>query len=145
VSDSGDIKPYRILYIEDDQADRIAFEYEAIRTGYSFTFDMADSFSQALVNLEKTNYQAVVSDCNLGDGWATDLFPYLRNSPIFITGGGWGRITVMPKVLDYLIGIWAELFKILHNGRQAIEHKTSIMNWNGTAQAGTAWKNGPMN
>jgi len=126
---SGDNNHSLVLYIEDDLADRIAFEHGANRTGYPFTFEIAASFTEALEYLSKNAYQAVVSDYNLGDGKATELFPYLKNIPlIIITGGGSEEIAVnalKAGAFDYLIkDIAHNYLKLLPiTVAKAIEHK----------------------
>jgi len=78
-----------ILYVEDNLADRIAFEHFINHIGFPFQVETAPSFREALLLLSKKKYQAVVSDFYLGDAEALDLFPYIGDSPlIIITGEG---------------------------------------------------------
>lgn len=79
----------KVLYIEDDPADRTVLEREARESCYPFTLVMAASVKEALQLIRKNKFNAVVSDFHLGDGRATDLLPLPGNMPlIIITGKG---------------------------------------------------------
>jgi PAS domain S-box-containing protein len=97
----------KILYIEDNLADRVYFQHESNDLVFPFKSDIANSLKDAISYLEKNSYHAVVSDFYLGDGQALDLFPYLGDSPlIIITGEGSEEIAVKALkagAYDYLI------------------------------------------
>jgi PAS domain S-box-containing protein len=97
----------RILYIEDNAADRMAFEREAREAGFPFHTDFASSLRESEEMLQSHTYQAVVSDFFLGDGNAMDLFTFLQDAPlIIITGEGSEEMAVKALkagAYDYLI------------------------------------------
>jgi PAS domain S-box-containing protein len=96
-----------ILYIEDNQADRMYFLQESKEAGFPFRSDIAASLREAIELLQNNTYQAVVSDFFLGDGKALDLLPHLGDSPlIIITGEGSEEAAVnalKAGAYDYLI------------------------------------------
>jgi PAS domain S-box-containing protein len=79
--DSGEVK---ILYVEDNLADRLYFQHESEKAGFPFKADIAVSLKEAVAFLKQNRYQAVVSDYYLRDGQAIDLFPFLDESPLII-------------------------------------------------------------
>jgi len=95
------------LYVEDDKIDRMAFERFYKMNEISYNFTIACSFYEAIQLLTQNKYCVVVSDYNLGDGNALELFPYLAGTPlIIITGIGSEEIAVNAMKLgayDYLI------------------------------------------
>jgi PAS domain S-box-containing protein len=97
----------KILYVEDNLADRMYFEHESNDLSFPFKSEIAASVKDAIALLEKNTYHAIVSDFYLGDGQALDLFPYLGDSPlIIITGEGSEEIAVKALkagAYDYLI------------------------------------------
>jgi PAS domain S-box-containing protein len=97
----------KILYVEDNLADRMYFQHESNDLSFPFKSDIASSVKDAISFLKNNIYQAVVSDFYLGDGQALDLFPHLGESPlIIITGEGSEEIAVKALkagAYDYLI------------------------------------------
>ncbi len=102
-----DNKEIRILYIEDNLADRLYFQHESNDSAFPFKSDVAASVKDAITFLKKNTYHAVVSDFYLGDGQAINLLPHLGDSPlIIITGEGSEEIAVKALkagAYDYLI------------------------------------------
>jgi PAS domain S-box-containing protein len=97
----------KILYVEDNLADRMYFEHESNDLAFPFKSDIATSLKDAISLLKENTYHAVVSDFYLGDGQALDLFQHLGDSPlIIITGEGSEEIAVkalQAGAYDYLI------------------------------------------
>jgi PAS domain S-box-containing protein len=97
----------RILFVEDNAADRRAFELfvEFERLPYEVTF--ADSVEAAKRELVRQAYEVVVSDFRLHDGTVLDLIDRVRAIPVVvITGLGDERIAVSAMqagAADYLI------------------------------------------
>jgi len=97
----------KVLYIEDNPADRIVMEREAREACYPFTIVMATSEKEALQLFKKCTFQAVLSDFHLGEGYATDLMPLPGNSPLIIITGEGSEDTAVEALkvgaYDYLI------------------------------------------
>lgn len=97
----------RILYIEDNLADRMYFQHESNDLTFPFKSDIAASLKEAISFLKKNTYHAVVSDFYLGDGQALDLFPNLGDSPLIIITGEGSEETAVKALkagaYDYLI------------------------------------------
>ncbi|MBX2991192.1 MAG: response regulator [Bacteroidetes bacterium] len=97
----------RILLIEDDIVDRLAFKRHIERENIPFRFDIADSFARALPLLRAQRFDAVISDYHLGDGTALDVCEQAKSIPlIIITGAGNEEIAVRAMkagAYDYLI------------------------------------------
>ena len=97
----------KVLYVEDNVADRMALEHEAKEACYPFTLVMATSVKEALVLLKDNIYHAIVSDFHLGDGQALDLISKVGNSPMIIIAGEGSEDTAVKALkagaYDYLI------------------------------------------
>ncbi|MBN2090278.1 response regulator [candidate division KSB1 bacterium] len=99
----------RVLLVEDNEIDQMAFQRFAKREGLPFDFVIASSINQAHQFLEGEKYDALLLDYRLGDGTAFDLFDVAKQleSPIIIiTGTGDQEISVqaMKKgAYDYII------------------------------------------
>jgi len=97
----------KILYIEDNLADRIYFQHESTDSAFPFKSDIAASLREAITFLKQNTYHAVVSDFYLGDGQAIDLFPHLGDSPLIIITGEGSEETAVKALkagaFDYLI------------------------------------------
>jgi PAS domain S-box-containing protein len=97
----------RILYIEDNLADRMYFQHESNELAFPFKSDIAASLKDAILLLKTNTYHAVVSDFYLGDGQALDLFQYLGDSPLIIITGEGSEETAVKALkagaFDYLI------------------------------------------
>lgn len=97
----------KILFIEDDKADQIAFQRLFGTQNPSFSYTLANSVeeSKKILNFEK--FDIVITDYSLGDGTAFDIFELVTDTPIIITTGvGDEEIAVeaMKKgACDYLI------------------------------------------
>lgn len=102
-----DNEPYRILLVEDDFVDQIAFKRMVKREKLNYNYQIASSLKEAKEFLTSTKYELVITDYQLGDGNAVALFDYLKSTPfIFATGGGDEEIAVKALkagAFDYLI------------------------------------------
>jgi len=98
---------YRILLVEDDELDQIAFKrlLETEKLPYECT--VARSAAQAREILNAQRFDIVISDYMLGDGTALDILESAKNTPfVFVTGVGDEELAV--KVMkagacDYLV------------------------------------------
>ena len=100
-------KKGKILFVEDDTFDRIAFERFAGGKSFPYDYTMAETVKQAAEILQSEKFDAVVMDYQLGDGTAFDLFNKIKDVPIVIvTGAGDQEIAVRAMkdgASDYLI------------------------------------------
>jgi PAS domain S-box-containing protein len=99
--------PYKILLVEDDLVDQIAFKRMVKREQLNYDFQIASSLKEAKECLSTQRYELVITDYQLGDGNAIALFDYLKSTPfIFATGGGDEEVAVKALkagAFDYLI------------------------------------------
>ena len=70
---------YRILLIEDDELDRIAFERLVKQQKLPYNYDTATCFKQAKTILDSDTFDVVIVDYLLGDGTAFDVLDLLRH------------------------------------------------------------------
>jgi len=102
---------YKVLLIEDDTLDRMAFErfVQAEKLPYDYT--AARSISQAEEILKSQQFDIIVSDYSLGDGTALDILNSVKHIPIILITGAadeqvainaWraGTYDYLPKDLD---------------------------------------------
>lgn len=104
--DKGDIR-YRILLIEDDRVDQMAFERLVRGEGLPYDYTIAGSVSEAGKILDSEKFDIVITDYRLGDGTAFDVFDFIVDTPcIFVTGAGDEEIAIRAMkagAYDYLI------------------------------------------
>ncbi len=98
----------RILLIEDDVVDRMAFERFVHRTGVPYSYTCADSVREARTLLTTEDFDVVVMDYLLGDGTAFDLFGLVPPEVpiVIVTGGSDAEIAVQAMkagAADYLL------------------------------------------
>lgn len=121
----------RILYIEDDELDRIAFTRYVKLMGLNYDFDMVDSVSAAKTILKMKQYDTLLVDYNLKDGTAFDIIKDIDTCAIILlTGLGDEQIAAQSikfGAFDYLIkdtsGIY--LTRLPETIEQAILEKTA--------------------
>ena len=98
---------FRILLIEDDKIDQMAFERLVRREDLPYDYQIAGSVSEAREVLAAERFDAVLMDYMLGDGTAFDLFGEAGDAPIvMMTGSGDEAIAVQAMkagALDYLV------------------------------------------
>ncbi len=84
-----DKKKVRVLFIEDDLADRLSFERLIEDEDLPYDCSMAGSISEAKKKLRSARFDAIVSDYSLGDGTAFDILDFQSRAPVvMITGAG---------------------------------------------------------
>lgn len=100
-------QPIRVLYIEDDLVDRMAFERFVRSRSLGYVCTIADSAGAAREHLASGQFDLVISDYALGDGTCLELLPDCRGTPfIVVTGTGSEETAVEAMKLgaaDYLI------------------------------------------
>ena len=98
---------FRVLLIEDDKIDQMAFERLVKREDLPYDYQIAGSVSEAREVLAAERFDAVLMDYVLGDGTAFDLFGEAKDAPIvMMTGSGDEAIAVQAMkagALDYLV------------------------------------------
>ena len=96
----------QILFIDDDPIDRIAFKRFASNDSFPFQFKIAGSVKDALNLINENDFDAIISDFNLGDGNALEIINYTKIPIIIITGIGDGETAVLAMkagAYDFLI------------------------------------------
>jgi len=97
----------RVLMVDDDPVDRMAFERFIKSGGADYEYVLASSVAEARLILTTQTFDAVVTDHNLGDGSAFDVMEKTGKTPtVVVTGSGNEELAV--KALkegarDYLI------------------------------------------
>jgi len=72
----------QILYVEDDQIDRLAFTRYVKQMELPYEYTLASSLSEALGILRDRTFQIAILDYNLGDGHSNELFPILKEKNV---------------------------------------------------------------
>jgi len=119
----------RLLLVEDDDVDRIAFERFIKREELAYDCRFADSIADAQNILKTESFDIVLMDYQLGDGTAFDLIDAVGDTPaLIITGTGDERIAVEAMkqgFYDYLVkeptGNYLAALPLVVN--QAITHR----------------------
>ncbi len=97
----------RILLIEDDIVDQMAFKRHVVGEKLPYHFEMVKSLADARAKLATTKFDAIISDFNLGDGTALEVCEAAKGTPlVMITGHGNEEIAVKAMksgAFDYLI------------------------------------------
>ncbi|MBN2461130.1 MAG: PAS domain S-box protein [Candidatus Cloacimonetes bacterium] len=85
----------RILLIEDDIIDQMAFQRLVREKNLPYDFEIAGSVKKAQEILSDNQFDVVIADYYLGDGTAFDIFELVADTPfIFTTGVGDEKIAV---------------------------------------------------
>ena len=97
----------KLLFIEDDQVDQMAFERFVGRENLPYDYTIAASAAEAKKYLSAEKFDLVLCDYLLGDGTALDLLETIEETPtIIITGSGDEQVAVEAMkagAVDYLI------------------------------------------
>lgn len=97
----------RILLVEDDKLDQMAFERLVQQEELPYDYRIAASVSDARQMLKSHEFDIVISDYSLGDGTALDILAMVKNIPVvFVTGAGDEEVAVnayKSGAYDYLI------------------------------------------
>ena len=75
---------YKILLLEDDKLDQMAFERLVKDEGLPYDYTIAGSVSEANSILSTDKFDIAIVDYRLGDGTAFDTFDSLKDTPIII-------------------------------------------------------------
>ncbi|MHC4424856.1 MAG: PAS domain-containing sensor histidine kinase [Planctomycetota bacterium] len=77
----------KILFVEDDRLDRMAFERFVENEKLPYDYTTAGSISEAKSILDSEQFDIIVSDYSLGDGTALDILNSVKNIPIILITG----------------------------------------------------------
>jgi PAS domain S-box-containing protein len=98
---------HKILFVEDDRMDQMAFKRSLEEQELPYDCTMAASVSEAREMLSSGRFDIVISDYALGDGTAFDVLSSVKNTPVIIvTGTGNEEVAVKAwkaGAYDYLI------------------------------------------
>ncbi|MCP4659692.1 MAG: EAL domain-containing protein, partial [bacterium] len=99
--------PVRLLFVEDDAVDRMAFERFLRREDLDYDCTQAGSLAEARELLGRESYDVVLADFNLGDGTAIEILKLGLDLPIIVVTGVGNEETVVNAMragaYDYLI------------------------------------------
>ncbi|MBU1139395.1 MAG: PAS domain S-box protein, partial [Proteobacteria bacterium] len=100
-------KAIRLLLVEDDKVDQMAFERYVKKKKLPYDYTIAGSIAEAEKILKSTSFDIVISDYWLGDGVSFELFDLFKELPVIVTTGtGNEEVAVEAMKLgayDYLI------------------------------------------
>ncbi len=80
-------KAIRLLLIEDDKVDQMAFERAVKRGNLPYDYTIAGSVTEATEILKSTSFDVIISDYMLGDGTSFELFDLFKSTPVVVTTG----------------------------------------------------------
>jgi CheY-like chemotaxis protein len=75
---------YKVLLIEDNKLDRMAFERFVYNQKLRYDYTAAQSISEAKEILKSEQFDIIVSDYSLGDGTALDILNSVKDIPIIL-------------------------------------------------------------
>ena len=75
---------YKVLLIEDNKLDRMAFERFVYNEKLRYDYTAAQSISEAKEILDSERFDIIVTDYSLGDGTALDILNSVRDTPIIL-------------------------------------------------------------
>jgi diguanylate cyclase (GGDEF)-like protein/PAS domain S-box-containing protein len=98
---------YRILLVEDDIIDQMAFKKMVRNKELNYDYLIAGSAKEAAAAVENNCFDLVITDYLLGDGTAFDVMKMLKETPVIITTGA-GNEEVAVRAMhegasDYLV------------------------------------------
>jgi diguanylate cyclase (GGDEF)-like protein/PAS domain S-box-containing protein len=98
---------YRILLVEDDIIDQMAFKKMVRNKQLNYDYLVAGSAKEAAAAVENNSFDLVITDYLLGDGTAFDVMKMLKETPVIITTGA-GNEEVAVRAMhegasDYLV------------------------------------------
>jgi PAS domain S-box-containing protein len=98
---------YKVLLIEDNQIDQLAFNRMVEDSYTSYDVVIANCVKEAQVALAENKFDVVLSDYILGDGTAFDIISLVKDAPIIIiTGAGDENVAIkawQEGAYDYIV------------------------------------------
>jgi PAS domain S-box-containing protein len=100
--------PIKLLLVEDDLVDKMAFERMVKSEGLPYHYTCVTSVEEAKTALQEAEYDVVVTDYRLGDGTAFDMIAEVPSNTalIIVTGAGGEEVAVQAMkagASDYLM------------------------------------------
>jgi diguanylate cyclase (GGDEF)-like protein/PAS domain S-box-containing protein len=100
-------KAYKLLLVEDDIVDQMAFRKLVKQKALNYDYQIAGSMKEAAAAIAETSFDLVITDYLLGDGTAFDIMKLLPDTPVIITTGA-GNEEVAVRAMhegacDYLV------------------------------------------
>ncbi len=100
-------KKYKILLVEDDKLDQMAFKRLVKEEKLPYDYTIAGSICEAQSKLGSEQFDVVIADYSLGDGTALDVLDSAKNTPVILVTGVGDEETAIKTwragVYDYLI------------------------------------------
>ncbi len=101
-------KIIKLLFVEDNKTDQMMFQRFVKKEQITYDYSIKNSFSSAKQAIEKSDFDIILTDYDLGDGTAFDLFKSIPEDipTIIITGTGTEDLAVKAMkagATDYLI------------------------------------------
>jgi PAS domain S-box-containing protein len=100
-------KPYKILLVEDDKLDTMAFLRAVADNHSEYDCATASSVAEAHRLICDHHFDVIIADYSLGDGSGIDVLNAVKNTPvIFVTGSGDEEVAVnawKQGAYDYLV------------------------------------------
>lgn len=97
----------RLLLVEDDRVDQLAFTRAVRDQGWPYDYTVAASVKEARAALETGPFDVVVTDYLLGDGIAFEFFPLVSPAALIVTTGSGDEAVAVSAMKggadDYLI------------------------------------------
>ncbi len=98
---------YKVLFIEDNRLDQMAFKRFVETNGIPFDYTIADSIAEGKHALETESFDFNISDHSLGDGTAIDVLESARDKPHNVVTGAGDEETAVKAwkagAYDYLV------------------------------------------
>jgi len=98
---------YKILLIEDDQLDQMAFKRFVDNNAIPYDCTLSGSVSQAKQVLNSNQFDIIITDHSLGDGTAFDILESAKNTPVIVVTGAGDEETAIKTwkagAYDYLV------------------------------------------
>ena len=98
---------YKILFIEDNQLDQMAFKRFVDENDIPYDCTIAGSVSEAQQALDSNRFDIVITDHSLGDGTAFEILKLAGDSPVIVVTGAGDEETAIKAwkagAYDYLI------------------------------------------
>jgi DNA-binding response OmpR family regulator len=98
---------YKILLIEDDELDQMAFKRFVENNAIPYDCTLSGSVSQAKQVLNSNQFDIIITDHSLGDGTAFDVLESAKNTPVIVVTGAGDEETAVKTwkagAYDYLV------------------------------------------
>lgn len=98
---------YKILLIEDNKLDQMAFQRFVNNNAISYDCTISSSVSQAKQALNTEQFDIIITDHSLGDGTALDVLESAKNTPVIVVTGAGDEETAVKAwkagAYDYLV------------------------------------------